>query len=287
MGKLKNSLICLFMVLAGSISAMHRIIPRLESAKSGFARNFYRAPVHHSYSILGVKPAASLEDVKKNYRQLVLKMHPDQGGSREDFEKIYEALSYIKEEKKRASMAWRYPYSIMFGAMKEWRFFNKKDLEKFNTWRKTADSKERAKFYGAFAADRCARTAFWIAVMKIFSGNIPSSPFGEISQGDPICKSSEQILKNEQAPSQFFDFSKTILIAGAVKILLFLLEKYKKPSFEDLMRWYVYQKKEDKIIDNKVVVEQLYEALKKHGYDSKQDEERARKVLIDAGFVLS
>lgn len=56
------------------------------------------------YEILGIPKNASKEDIKKAYRKLALKYHPDKGGSKEDetkFKEINEAYSVLKDDKKK------------------------------------------------------------------------------------------------------------------------------------------------------------------------------------------
>ena len=43
------------------------------------------------YYILGVNPQAGIEDIRYAYRKRVAEAHPDQGGSREMFERVIEA----------------------------------------------------------------------------------------------------------------------------------------------------------------------------------------------------
>ncbi len=43
------------------------------------------------YSILGVSPDASIEAIKKNYRLLAMKHHPDKGGNGDEFDRIKKA----------------------------------------------------------------------------------------------------------------------------------------------------------------------------------------------------
>jgi len=52
--------------------------------------------MNNPYTVLGLKPGASEEEVKKAYRTLSLKHHPDRGGDEEKFKKInsaYEAIT--------------------------------------------------------------------------------------------------------------------------------------------------------------------------------------------------
>ena len=54
------------------------------------------------YNVLGVSKSASNEEIKKTYRKMSLKHHPDRkGGSEEAFKKINEAYEVLSEEKKR------------------------------------------------------------------------------------------------------------------------------------------------------------------------------------------
>jgi len=47
------------------------------------------------YEILGVKPDASEKEIKKAYRKLALKNHPDHGGDEEKFKQINEAYTAL------------------------------------------------------------------------------------------------------------------------------------------------------------------------------------------------
>jgi molecular chaperone DnaJ len=53
------------------------------------------------YEILGIPKAASQEDIKKSYRKLALKHHPDKGGDENTFKEIAEAYSVLGDEDKR------------------------------------------------------------------------------------------------------------------------------------------------------------------------------------------
>lgn len=47
------------------------------------------------YQILGLKPGASDDDIKKSYRKLAMKHHPDRGGDEAEFKKIKEAYETL------------------------------------------------------------------------------------------------------------------------------------------------------------------------------------------------
>ena len=54
------------------------------------------------YSILGVNKGASPEDIKKAYRKLAMKHHPDRGGDEGKLQQINEAYDTLKNPQKRA-----------------------------------------------------------------------------------------------------------------------------------------------------------------------------------------
>jgi DnaJ homolog subfamily A member 2 len=53
------------------------------------------------YKILNVSEDASENDIKKAYRKLAMKNHPDKGGDAEQFKKINEAYSVLSDNEKR------------------------------------------------------------------------------------------------------------------------------------------------------------------------------------------
>jgi len=54
------------------------------------------------YSILGVSKSASQDDIKKAYRKLASKHHPDRGGDTSKFQQIEEAYRTLSDDQKRA-----------------------------------------------------------------------------------------------------------------------------------------------------------------------------------------
>lgn len=71
-------------------------------------RNMFQRDVNSDYKVLGIEPTASDEEVKKAYRQMAIKFHPDkvaqmgeeyQKGAKEKFQKIQEAYDAIKKER--------------------------------------------------------------------------------------------------------------------------------------------------------------------------------------------
>jgi len=54
------------------------------------------------YDILGVAKSASADEIKKAYRRLALKYHPDRGGDHDKFKEINEAYQVLSDPQKRA-----------------------------------------------------------------------------------------------------------------------------------------------------------------------------------------
>ena len=53
------------------------------------------------YKILGVKNSANKQEIKRAYRKLAIKYHPDKGGSDEKFKEISEAYEILSNDNKR------------------------------------------------------------------------------------------------------------------------------------------------------------------------------------------
>jgi len=54
------------------------------------------------YNILGVDKTASQDDIKKAYRKLAMKHHPDRGGDNTKFQEVNEAYNVLGDPQKRA-----------------------------------------------------------------------------------------------------------------------------------------------------------------------------------------
>ncbi len=64
------------------------------------------------YEILGVSQDATDEQIKKAFRSLAVKHHPDAGGSEEEFKQISQAYEVLSDPKKRAE----YDQALKYGA---------------------------------------------------------------------------------------------------------------------------------------------------------------------------
>lgn len=59
------------------------------------------APTANYYDILGVKKTATADEIKKAFRKLARKHHPDAGGDEEKFKEINEAYEVLSDDDKR------------------------------------------------------------------------------------------------------------------------------------------------------------------------------------------
>ncbi len=60
------------------------------------------APSTNYYDVLGVKKDASADDIKKAFRRLARKHHPDTGGDEEKFKEVNEAYEVLSDDEKRS-----------------------------------------------------------------------------------------------------------------------------------------------------------------------------------------
>ena len=65
------------------------------------------------YDILGVKRDATQDDIKKAFRKLTAKYHPDAGGDEKKFAEVSEAYTTLSDEKKRKE----YDQMLLFGGI--------------------------------------------------------------------------------------------------------------------------------------------------------------------------
>lgn len=65
------------------------------------------------YDILGVKRDASQDDIKKAFRKLAAKYHPDAGGDEQKFKEVSEAYTVLSDPKKRKE----YDQMLLFGGI--------------------------------------------------------------------------------------------------------------------------------------------------------------------------
>jgi curved DNA-binding protein CbpA len=76
------------------------------------------------YQILGVPENADEETIKKAFRELAKKYHPDRGGDAEKFKKIVEAYRVLSDKKLRAEYdqkrKWQTTFTFDFGDLNEY-----------------------------------------------------------------------------------------------------------------------------------------------------------------------
>ncbi|MCH4052982.1 MAG: J domain-containing protein [Atopobiaceae bacterium] len=65
------------------------------------------------YDVLGVKRDATQDEIKKAFRKLAMKYHPDAGGDEQKFKEISEAYETLSDEQKRKE----YDQLLMFGGI--------------------------------------------------------------------------------------------------------------------------------------------------------------------------
>ncbi len=62
------------------------------------------APTANYYDILGVKKDASAAEIKKAFRKLARKHHPDAGGDEEKFKELNSAYEVLSDPEKRVGV---------------------------------------------------------------------------------------------------------------------------------------------------------------------------------------
>jgi DnaJ like chaperone protein len=92
------------------ITLLQRIASLLGVPQSDFetVKNMFFRDVNSDYKVLGIEATASDEEIKKAYRQMAIRYHPDkvaslgeeyQHGAKEKFQKIQEAYENIKKSR--------------------------------------------------------------------------------------------------------------------------------------------------------------------------------------------
>lgn len=65
------------------------------------------------YAILGLAPTASDKDLKSAYRKMCLRLHPDKGGDKAQFQQLQDAYARILEEREQATAAGGAPRGVV------------------------------------------------------------------------------------------------------------------------------------------------------------------------------
>lgn len=92
------------------ISVLQRIANLLSIPQPDFesVKNMFYRDINSDYHVLGIEPNATDDEVKKAYRQMAVRYHPDkvghmgeeyQKGAKEKFQKIQEAYENIKKSR--------------------------------------------------------------------------------------------------------------------------------------------------------------------------------------------
>ena len=105
------------------------------------------------YQVLGVARDASVEDIKKAYRKLAIKYHPDKNpgdkAAEEKFKELGEAYEVLSDQQKRATYDQYGPRGI-HGARRPWLGSRRPAGGRVFTIRSTSSAKSSAGWAGAF-----------------------------------------------------------------------------------------------------------------------------------------
>ena len=95
-------------VADGELQILRRIATLLQIPSSDFEsiKSMFYRDVNADYHVLGIEPSATDEEVKKAYRQMAVRYHPDkvaqlgeefQKGAKEKFQMVQDAYENIKK----------------------------------------------------------------------------------------------------------------------------------------------------------------------------------------------
>ena len=76
-----------------------QFVPDTQAISRGGGGQYSQKPSY--YDTLGVSKTADQKEIKKAYRKLALRMHPDKGGDEEKFKELSKAYDTLSDEKKR------------------------------------------------------------------------------------------------------------------------------------------------------------------------------------------
>jgi len=94
--------------------------------------------MNNPYKILGVRKNAKFENIKKAFRKLSKKHHPDKGGDEQEFQKINAAWEILKDPEKRA----HYDKTGEASSINEDSLSVQLIVDIFSDWLKDMDNKE-------------------------------------------------------------------------------------------------------------------------------------------------
>ena len=97
---MKNLLLVCVILIVGEVIAANFFGNRNSFRRQGFKTS--ASDDDEYYKILSLDKSADANDIKKAYRRLAIKMHPDKGGAVEDFKKLSEAYEVLSDENKRS-----------------------------------------------------------------------------------------------------------------------------------------------------------------------------------------
>lgn len=98
------------------------------------------------YDVLGVSKKATPDEIKKAFRKLAVKYHPDAGGDEQKFKEISEAYDTLSDEKKRRE----YDQLLLFGGIPSGDFGGNGGRGRGYTTYSTADGVNFSDIFGSF-----------------------------------------------------------------------------------------------------------------------------------------